>query len=407
MKTIAIIACYDTKHQEIDFMYNRIKELGYQPCFIDVSTSARFQSNADITREEVAKYAGVEWSSIEGGLKHKLLEVMCRGSAALILSLYTAHKIDAVISIGGLQNTMIGSAAMRTLPIGIPKVMVSTVACGQRKFDLVVGTKDITVIPAISDFGGMNVISETVLGNAIGAIIGMLEYAGKELPQNAGVLVGATMMGATDGVIRAVEKLQAHGYSVACCHSTGVGGKVMEELIEKGTINCAMDLTLHEVVYEYFGKGFGYGANNRLESGIEKGIPMVVCPGGIEFICKWKNEFTEADHHRKMIWHNAELAHIKLSIREITDICDIIINRLNKADPNKVVVLMPTKGFRSFAKEGEPLYDPIGDQKIIDLFAEKLKKDIPQKYINASIIDPEFSNLAADEMIRMIQKYMK
>ncbi|MDR3590178.1 MAG: Tm-1-like ATP-binding domain-containing protein [Negativicutes bacterium] len=406
MKTVAIIACYDTKHQEIDFIYQRIKETGCRPLFIDVSTSAGFRSKADIPREEVAKAAGVEWSSVEGGPKHELLDVMARGCTALLLSLYQGKKVDGVISIGGLQNTMIGSTAMRALPIGVPKIMVSTVACGQRKFELVVGTKDITVIPAITDFGGMNIISDTVLGNAVGAMAGMLQYAGRELPASEGALVGATMMGATDKVIQAIEKVQKSGYPVACFHSTGVGGKVMEELIEKGTVTGVMDLTLHEVVYEYFGKGFGYGADHRLESGVKKGIPMVVCPGGVEFICKWKYEFTGDDHQRTRMWHNPDLAHIKLSIQEITDICNIIIDRLNKADPEKVVVLIPTKGFRTFAKKGEALYDPEGDRVITELFAKRLSKDIPVKYLDASIVDPEFSDLAANEMIRLIKKQM-
>lgn len=406
MKTIVVVACYDTKHQEIDFVCQRIKELGHRPLFIDVSTSAGFRSKAEIPREEVAKAAGIDWSSVEGGPKHELLEIMAQGSAALLLSLYKEKKLDGVISIGGLQNTMMGSAAMRVLPIGVPKIMVSTVACGQRKFELVVGTKDITVIPAISDFGGMNIISDTILGNAVGAMAGMVQYAGRELPDSDGVLVGATMMGATDKVIQAVEKLQNKGYSVACFHSTGVGGRVMEELIEKGTVNCVMDLTLHEVVYEYFGKGFGYGANNRLESGVRKGIPMVVCPGGVEFICRWKNEFIAEDYQRTMMWHNPELAHIKLSVQEITDICNIIIERLNKADPEKVVVLIPRKGFRTFAKEGELLYDPKGDEVISGLFATKLNPAIPIHYLDASIVDPEFSDLAADEMIRLIKKHL-
>lgn len=407
MKTIAIIACYDTKHQEIDFICSKIRSFGYQPLFIDVSTSPQFVANADISREDVASAAGVDWSLVEGAPKHELLDLMIKGSTTLLLKLFQEKKFDGVLSIGGLQNTMIGSAAMRALPIGIPKVMVSTVACGQRKFDLVVGTKDIMVIPAISDFGGMNIISETVHGNAVGAIAGMVQYAGKELPAHKGLLIGATMMGATDGVMRAVEKLQAKGVPVACFHSTGVGGKVMEELIEAGTVNYAMDLTLHEVVYEYFGEGFGYGADHRLESGIKKGIPMVVSPGGIEFICVWKNEFNEKDHLRKKMWHNAQLAHCKLTISEITDICLRIIARLNQAQKDKVVVLLPTKGFRTFAKEGEVLYDPAGDQVIIDLFAQKLRKDIPLKYVEASIIDPEFSAVAAEEMLRLIEEYEK
>lgn len=405
MKTIAIVACYDTKHQEIDFIRQRLADLGCRSLLIDVSTSPGFQSSADISREQAAEAAGIAWSSIEGGQRHELLDTMAKGGAEVLLRLYQEKTIAGVISIGGLQNTVIGSAAMRALPIGVPKIMVSTVACGQRVFDMIVGSKDIIAMPAISDFGGMNIVSETVLSNAVAAMAGMVRYAGRELPKQGDVLIAASMMGATDGVTRAVKELQDNGYSVLCCHATGIGGKVMEELIENGTVRFAMDLTLHEVVYEYFGKGFGFGEVKRLESGVKTGIPMVVAPGGIEFICKWKHEFTQEDRHRKMIWHNAQLAHIKLSVKEITEICRIIVDRLNRSAPGKLVVVMPTKGFRTFAKLGEPLHDPHGDRAIIDYFASHLRKDIPIHWVDSAIIDPAFCKAAAREMMKLLNRY--
>jgi len=403
MKSIAVIACCDTKFPEVDFVCKMIKRLNHKPLLIDVSTSKGFTAKVDIARERVAAEIGVDWKDVENSPKHELLDIMCRGSAALVSRLYKEGALDGILSIGGLQNTNIGTSAMRALPIGVPKLMVSTVATGQRTFDMFVGTKDVTIMPAISDFAGLNIVSETILSNAVGALVGMVEYAGRELPQSKTTVIGTTLMGATnDGVVQAVKYLQDRGHHVVSFHSTGAGGKAMEELIENGIITAAMDLTLHEVVYEYFGFGFGYGADKRLEQGAQKGIPMVVCPGGIDFMCQWKNQLFDDVDKRKMIWHNATLAHVKLTISEVTDISRIIVSRLNKAK-GKVVVIIPTQGLRTFTKKGQPLYDPDVDNAIIDVFKNELRRDIPLKLIDANLIDKEFSEFAAKEMIELIK----
>jgi uncharacterized protein (UPF0261 family) len=405
MKTIAILACCDTKYSEIGFLHDRIRKGGCRPLVIDVSTSPGFKSPGDISREAVASEIGVVWSDLKGRPKHELLETVRNGATAMIARLYREGAIDGIISIGGLQNTTVGASAMRALPIGVPKVMVSTVASGQRTFDLIVGTSDITVIPSICDFAGLNIISETVLGNAAGAILGMLEHAGQELPKVDTEIVGTTLMGATnDGVVQAVGHLEGMGRKVISFHSTGVGGKVMEELIAAGTITATMDMTLHEIVYEYFGGGFGAGTENRLVQGVEKGIPMLIVPGGIDFICQWKRELFPDIADRKMIWHNAMLAHVKLSVAEVTDISRMIVSRLNAARPGRVVVLFPKAGLRTFAKPGEPLHDPAVDQAIFTVFERELRKDIPLKSADYSIMDDEFSRLTAVEMDALLRR---
>ncbi len=404
MKTIAVLACCDTKYPEIRFLCERIEKEGYRAFVIDVSTSPGFVSTAKIPREMVAAEIGIVWKDLKGCQKHELLDVVTRGAAALVPRLYREGAFGGIISLGGLQNTTVGAAAMKALPIGVPKVIVSTVATGQRTFDSIVGTRDITVIPSICDLAGMNIISETVLGNAVGAIVGMIQYGNGELPQTGGAtIVGTTLMGATnDGIVLAARYLEEMGYPVISFHSTGIGGKVMEELIASGTITATMDLTLHEVVYEYFGGGFGFGTENRLEEGGRKGIPMLVCPGGIDFICQWKNELFPDIAQRKMIWHNAALAHVKLTVKEVEDISRMIVSRLNAATGN-VVVLIPRLGLRTFTKPGEPLHDPAVDQAIIGVFEHELRKDIPLKFVDATIVDEAFSRRAADEMARLLK----
>jgi len=403
MKTVAIVASKDTKASEVEYVSQKIEELGLNSLILDVSTSKGYKSEADFTREEIAFAGGTNWTDTKGLEKHELLLVMCAGLKALTLKLYNENKLNGIIALGGLQNTTMGSAGMFDLPIGLPKLIVSTVATGQRTFDRIVGSKDITVMPSPSDFTGVNSISKTVLNNAVAAIAGMIKFAGQEIPRSDRLRIGTTLMGATnDGIANAVEMMQQKGYEVISFHSTGTGGRVLEELIESNVINAVMDLTLHEVVYEYFGYGFGYGADNRLVQGAEKGIPMLVCPAGVDFMCQWPNALFEDIDQRKYNWHNPNLAHVKLNKKEVTDISRIIVKRLNEAK-GKVVVVIPTKGLRSFSQPGEALYDPEVDKAITDVFLNELNDDIPVKFIDANLMDIEFSEFVVDEMIKLLK----
>ena len=404
MKTIALVVCCDTKQSEADYICRKIREYNCRPLVIDTSTSPDYKSTSDITREAVAEAGGRLWSEMKGSLKHDLLELMCRGAEALVNRLFAEKNIDGILSCGGLQNTTIGAAAMKDLPIGFPKFILSTVATGQRTFDQIVGAKDITVMPSISDFAGINVVSKTVINNAVAALTGMVNNEGGLIKTSDKPVIGTTLMGATnDGVVNAVKILENAGKDVVSFHSTGAGGMAMDELITAGIINIAMDLTLHEVVYEYFGGGFGYSENKRLLAGIEKKIPMLICPAGIDFICQWKNEMFADIDKRKYNWHNSTLAHVKLNKKEAVDISNIIIERLNMSEKGKVRVIIPTDGFRSFSRKGEALYDREVDDAIINTFKEKLRKDIPVKCIDANFMEMEFSIFAAEEMQDLIK----
>ncbi len=407
MKTLVVVGSMDTKESELSYVCNEIRQRGYRSLLLDVSTSKGHLSKADYTREMVALEGGTVWEQTVGMEKHELLNVMCVGLKVLTAKLYSEGNLDGIIALGGLQNTTMGSSAMFGLPIGVPKLIVSTVATGKRTFDRIVGSKDITVMPSPSDFTGVNSISKVVLDNAVAAILGMAEFAGREIPASNKMRIGTTLMGATnDGITNAVDIMQNKGYEVVSFHSTGTGGRVMEELIQADVINAVMDLTLHEVVYEYFGYGFGYGANGRLITGAEKGIPMLVCPAGIDFMCQWPNELFEDIDQRKYIWHNPALAHVKLNKKEVVEISKIIVQRLNQAK-GKVIVVIPTKGFRSFSQPGEALYDPEVDQAIIDVFKNELRSNIPIKYVDANLMDLKFSEFVVGEMIDLLKNVQR
>ncbi len=406
MKTIAVLGCFDTKDQELRYVKAEIERRGLNCRTIDVSTSAGFRSSADHTTADVSRAVGVEWVDVEGGNQHELLALMAKGARALVGNLYKGGEIHGLFSCGGLQNTTIAAEAAQELPIGVPKLILSTVASGQRSFDSIVGAKDIVTMPSISDFAGLNAVNRTVIDNAVAAIVGMVLHAGREIPKTTGHLIGTTLMGATnDGVVRAIDLVRQRGFDVVSFHSTGAGGRCLEDLIGSGVVTAAMDLTLHEIVYEYFGHGFGYGAPNRLMAAIDHRIPLVVCPAGIDFICQWRNELFDDIENRKIHWHNQNLAHVKLNAREITDISRIVIERLNTAHPSQPIkVVLPTKGFRNYAGPGERLHAPDLDKLIVDLFRNELRADIPQRVVDAGFMDPAFAAAVADDMTHLMER---
>lgn len=404
MATIAVISCADTKLAEMLYLNQEIKRLGCDTLLIDAGTKDLILNDQlDIQAETISKAAGFDWKKHHICKKDQLLDIMCRGLSLLLPELYRQGKIHGAVALGGLQNTLIGCSGLQALPIGVPKLMISTVACGNRKFDFITGTKDVVVMPSISDFTGLNCISRTILSNAAAAITGMVLHAGTLIcPPARMPVIGTTLMGATnDGVANAALILQKKGYEVLSFHSTGIGGKTMEEMIQDGLITAVMDLTLHEIVYEYFGYGFGYGANGRLLAACHTGIPMLVCPAGIDFICLDANADFPELKSRKRILHNSTLAHVKLLPKEVLAICEIIISRLNSAT-GPVKMLFPLQGLRSFSKPGEPLYDPELDQLILHAFQKGLRKDIPILTVDCNLMDFAFSKLAAEETMKML-----
>jgi len=409
MKTVAMLGCLDTKEEEFRYAAGEMARYGLNCVMIDVSTRPGSRPYADFSTADVSREAGVDWATVEGGSQHELLDIMARGARSLVMKLFRSGGLNGLFSCGGLQNTTIAASAAQALPIGIPKVILSTVASGQRTFDSIVGAKDIVTIPSISDFAGLNPINQTMLDNAIAAVAGMVLHAGRQIPKRTAPLIGTTLMGATnDGVMNAIAHLKDLGCDVVSFHSTGCGGRCMEDLITSHVITAAMDLTLHEVVYEYFGRGFGYGAKDRLMAAVKTGIPLLVCPAGIDFICQWREELFDDAKERQVHWHNKNLAHVKLKESEITDISRIIIGRLNKAGPKQAIkVVMPTQGFRNHTRKGEALYAPDLDRLIIDLFRTELRDDIPVQLVDHHFIDREFSSIVAEEMVELLRKGIK
>ena len=405
-KNIAIIASLDTKETEVIFLMKIFQQSGHEVYIIDIGVAKSSLISSQIDSIEIAKEAGHYWISPMDVSKSEMIDVLKSGVSKLIPKLFNEGLFDAIISIGGLQNTTVAVSAMKTLPIGFPKVIVSTVASGKRHFETIVGSSDIIVFPSIADFSGSNVITDTILRNAAASIVGIVENAGKPLGVIDGLLIGISTMGVVNkGSQNIIQRLKRKKYEVVSFHSTGVGGRILDELVEKGIIKATIEFSLHEIVGELLG-GYSSGAINRLVNSGKKGIPQLVIPGACDFIDLDTFSLEKDMLERQHIYHNSDLIHLKLLKNEIIEVGKLISARLNESK-GSVTIVIPLQGFRAGAIKGEPLYDPEIDKALIQTILTKTKNDIRIIEVDANINDDKFVRVVFDEMEKLLTYKLK
>ncbi len=303
-----------------------------------------------------------------------------------------------MLSIGGVQNTTVAANAMQALPIGFPTVLLTTVASGSRTFASVAGDKDIVIIPSISDFTGINIMTRRIIANACACVAGMALHAGEAIAKGNRPVVGLTLMGVTNnGAVAAVEELDRLGIEAIGFHSTGVGGRIMENLAEEGVLDGILDLTTHEITSEFFGGGFSFGASHRLVKPAELGIPLVVAPGGLDFVDFGVGDFPSRMDERVYNMHNPSLAHIKILPDEAKKIGKIFAERLNLAAQG-VLLLLPTEGMRKNTRKDGNLYSPETDNALLSAILSHVGPNVRIETIPGNIDDEAWGKAAARAM---------
>ncbi len=388
-------------------MKEHVEKEGIRALVIDVSTGPYAPKSLGIPRTEVIQFAGISWEEMEPKTKDEKISKMTEAVSNLAEKLYNDGEIDGILSAGGLQNTVMATSAMQRLPIGFPKVMATTVSSGKKTFDMVVGDKDIVVIPSICDFTGLNLLTEQILSNAVACCVGMVQHAGQTLKKGRKPVVGLTLMGITNtGCCAAVNELERLGVEVIGFHSTGVGGSVMENMAEEGLIDGILDMTIHEITSDYFGGGFSWGENSkyRLTRSIQHKIPLVVCPGGLDFVDFAVNEFPPRMDERKYLMHNSEIAHIKILPDEALEVAKIVAGRLEEAD-YPIKLLLPTDGMRHNTREGEELYYPEVDKNIIEILSGIQNKNVEKISVKGNLDTEEWGVQAAHHMMDELKRF--
>lgn len=407
VKTIAVIASLDTKGIEAEFARDLINQLGCKAFLIDTSVRYKPTIVPDVSGEEVINFSGISRETILKSEKGKRIELMTSAVTTKVKALYKEGKFDAVFSMGGVQNTVMATSAMKALPVGVPKLMLTTVASGRRIFDPFMGTKDVTIMHSVADISGTNFITKSVIANAIAGIVGMATMGAGCIQKQGGTVIGASMMGITgDGVVHATRLLEKQGYEVVTFHATGVGGRSMEELIDQGMINSVLDMTLHEITSEILG-GYSVGAIGRLEAAARAGIPQVIVPGAVDMIDfatdEDGNPVPQVASRENKYYHNSSIIHAKVTQEEIVKVANLIAGRVNKSK-GPVTVLIPLRGFCEAGAPGGKLCNPTVDKAFVETLRQKLNKNIKFVEADNNINDPEFATLAANLLVECLSQ---
>ncbi len=399
MATVVLLGTLDTKGIEYDYVRTKIQATGCATILIDAGILGTPLTQPDISREEVAKAAGVDLAKlVEAKDRGASVEAMANGAESIVQDLYAKGQLQGIFGVGGSGNTTIVTQAMQALPVGVPKLVVSTVASGDTR--PYVGATDITMMYSVVDISGINSISEKILTNAAAAIAGMAQANANFKPSTEGKpLVGATMFGVTTpAVTEARSLLEARGYEVLVFHATGTGGQSMEALVNGGFLAGVLDLTTTELADELVGGVLSAGPD-RLEAAGKQGVPQVVSLGALDMVNFGPMEtIPEKFQKRKLYKHNATVTLMRTTPEENALLGGIIARKLNAAK-GPVTLFIPLKGVSMIATEGGAFYDAEADKALLDALKKNLASHVEVRELDMDINDPRFAKAMTDRLV--------
>lgn len=401
-KTVAIVGTFDSKSEEFLFIKEQIEKTGVHTFLIHTGIFAP-AFTPDVNNQEIAQAVGADIEEIAANRdRAKGTEVIAKGLEILLPKLYAAGKFDGVISAGGSGGTSMVTPSMRALPIGVPKVMISTVAAGD--VSMYVGSSDIFMYPSIVDVAGLNTISKKIFTNGANSIAGMVQYATVEKEQHKKV-IAASMFGVTTPSVEVARRLlEDQNYEVLVFHATGAGGKSMEKLIEDGHITGVLDITTTEWCDELFG-GNMPGGEHRLEAAAKKGVPQVVSLGALDMVNFGAfDTVPEKYQNRKFYKHNPMVTLMRTTADENRQLGIKIAEKLNQVT-SKTVLMLPLKGLSGLDVENGEFYQPEVDQVLFETLTAHLKNPLVEVIsLEQNINDPEFATEAANHLVQLINQ---
>ena len=401
-KKLVILGTLDTKGVEFKFIRDIANKEGVQTLVINTGIVGEPYFKPDYSSEQVAEYAGETLEALrQKADRGYAISAIMQGAAKLVLELYAQGKVAGIISLGGSAGTTIAAHVMQALPIGLPKLIVSTVASGDTR--PYVKEKDITMMYSVVDISGINSISNKILTNATYAILGMLKAKYQELKTKK-PLIAASMFGVTTPCVTvARDYLENKGYEVLVFHATGAGGMAMESLIQAGFIKGVLDVTTTELADELVG-GILTAGPERLEMAAKKGIPQVVSVGALDMVNFGPIETVpEKFQGRNLYKHNATITLMRTTLEENQALGKIIAEKLNKTT-GKTAVYLPLKGVSLIDTAGQVFYGPQEDQMLFTTLKNNLNLDLVEvQELDMEINDPEFALAMAKKLVAMIE----
>jgi len=402
MATIVVLGTFDTKGIEHDFLANRIRDLGHQPLLVDGGGFGAPQIRADITSDAVAAEAGIDQGALRArGDRGEMVTAMARAAATVVRRLHWEGKLAGIVSMGGSGGTAIGAAAMRSLPLGVPKVMVSTLASGNVAPYLDIA--DIVMIPAVSDVSGLNAFTRAQFTRAAAVVCALVDTNARmsRAPAGEGTrpLVVASMFGNTTPCVeQARELLEEAGRDVVVFHATGTGGRTMEALIASGPVAGVLDVTTTEWADEFVG-GILTAGPTRLDAAARRGVPAVIAPGCLDMVNFGAPETVPtAFAGRRFHRHNAQVTLMRTTPQECRELGRILAQKVN-ASVGPATVLLPLGGISLISVPGQPFHDAAADDALFSSIRKWLSPGIPLVELECAINDPEFAAACVERLL--------
>ena len=401
-KSIVVLATLDTKGIEVAYLRERIEARGHRAVVIDTGVMGEPTTLADFSRATVAVAGGASLEALQAVAdREQAGPVMAAGASQIVGELVATEKAHAILSLGGTQGTTLGTAVMRSLPYGFPKIMLSTMASGN--VAPWVNTKDITMMHSVTDIMGLNPFMRRILANAAGAACGMAEVdvmiRSSHRPLVAITTVGIT----TKGAMHATKVLEQAGYETIVFHAVGTGGRAMEEMMRQGLIGAVLDYSTIEVSNEMH-HALLAGGPDRLMTAGQLGLPQVICPGALEVLVFNEPETVPTIYRdRKLVRHSSQITDLRLNREEMAEVGREVAKRL-QATTDEAVFLVPRAGYDSYSVVDGPFHDPDADAALVDEMRTALPDNIRLVERDTDINDPAFAEEAATTLVRLIQQ---
>ncbi|OGP88980.1 MAG: hypothetical protein A2156_04865 [Deltaproteobacteria bacterium RBG_16_48_10] len=400
-KPLVIIGTLDTKGAETAFLRDRLHSLGWKTRVIDTGLLAPPAFKPEVPREEVAARTGktIEELLSEGKDKVDAVNAMAQGALSILEEWLHRGEVGGVIALGGGVGTWLGTTVMRSLPLGLPKVMVSTLPF--QDIRPILGTKDIVLFPSVADILGLNPLLRNILRNAASALAGMAGLPPAEETQKK--VIGSTSLGITTPAILASRRiLEENGYEMTCYHANGYGGRAFEEGISSGMFLGVLDLTTHEITNQLF-KGTCIAGEDRLETAGRKGIPQLVAPGALDVISKGPIETLSAEERKRPHYrHSPFFTHVRVSHEQMRQVGEVMAKKLNLSQ-GPAAVAIPLRGFSDQNRPGGLFYNPEADGEFLTTLKKQLSSKVPIVEVDAHMNDEAFAVKACQLLERMME----
>ena len=405
MPTVVLLGTLDTKGEEFAWLRDRLHTAGCRTVVVDVGTYSGGAGLADVSAEEVAAAAGTDLATLRAaGDRGAAMAALGRGAAVVVRRLYDEGRLDALLAVGGSSGSSVAAGPLQGLPVGVPKLLVSTMASGD--VGPYVGVSDVTLMYSVVDISGINSISRVVLGNAAAAVAGMAtaRAAGGAEPAAERPVVAATMFGVTTPAVeQARARLEELGYEVLVFHATGSGGRAMEALVDAGLIAGVLDLTTTELADELVG-GVLTAGPHRLEAAARTGTPQVVSVGALDMVNFGPRDTVPPQFaDRQLLVHNPSVTLMRTTAQEMAALGTLLAGKLREAT-GPAEVFLPLGGVSAVDVPGGPFQDHAADAALFAALEHGLAgSTVPIRTSELAINDPGFGAAAADALHALVR----